>query len=290
MSGINTSGLPSPNYITVGRGSLRIARQDATTGMADANGFRHLGNAPDFTLSVSEEDLRHQSSLDALALTDKRIVLNRETEISFTLEEIHFDNLALFFSGDVGSYSSPTNVSWANHQDAIVANPVKLGRTYELYNNAGDRVYNLGAASLVYSFEEDPAGTPQVLTLDDDYTIDEELGLVTFLVGATNLVDGVSVVGWSISTPAAGATAIDELQGLTDVSAKFVLMFVAVNPETERKTEYVLYQVSLSADGDLALIGNDWQQIPMTGLAEVNSTIDVATGESRVLRARYLPE
>jgi hypothetical protein len=289
MSGINTSGLPSPNYITVGRGSLRLARMDATTGLPDSDGFRHLGNAPDFSLSVSEEDLRHQSSLDALALTDKRIVLNRETEISFTLEEIHFDNLALFFSGEVGSYSSPTNVSWATHQDAIVSSAVKLGRSYPLYNNAGDRVYNLGAASLVYSFEEDPAGTPVTLVEDTDYTIDEEMGIVTFLVGASNLADG-DTVGFAITTGAAGATAIDDMQGLTEVSAKFVLMFVAVNPETGRRTEYLLHKVSLSADGELALIGNDWQTIPMTGLAEVNSTIDVATGESRVLRARYLPE
>jgi hypothetical protein len=289
MSGINDTGLPSPNFITIGRGALHIARMDPSTGLPDSDGFRHLGNAPDFSLTVNEEDLRHQSSLDALALTDKRLVLNRETELSFTLEEIHFDNIALFFNGSVGSYSSPTDGSWANHQDAIVSSAVKLGRSYPLYDDNGVRLYNLGAASLVYSFEEDPAGTPVTLVEDSDYTIDEEMGIVTFLVGAPNLVDGVSVVGWAVTTPAAGATAVDEMQALTEVGGSFVLMFLSVNPENGRKTEYMIHKVSLSADGDFALISNEWLSLPFTGLAEVNSLIDVAAGESTVLRARYLP-
>jgi hypothetical protein len=376
---------PDTANITVGRGALRLARL-GTDGFPDADGFRHCGNAPDFSLSVTEEDLRHQSSLDALALTDKRLVLNRETEISFTLEEVHFENLASFFSGTTSVESMASAAG-----TGIVASEVMQGRWYEIVDSNGDRVYDLGgrgvapvyvitanavtatagdftltvngettaviafnaaaatilaalealaavvpgdvtvvdgggglasnngtatitftddldwvvtadfsgltgnphvltnpieySAGMQYEFRSDTGGANTLLVVDVDFLVDEDLGLVFFIEGG-GATEGVNAAFVTLFASDDNAS-MDELQALTDVSSSFALSFVAVNPETGEKTEWLLHKVSLSSDGDLALVGNDWQNIPFTGLAQVNNAI-TETGVSKVLRARRI--
>jgi hypothetical protein len=376
---------PDTSNITIGRGALRLARL-GTDGLPDSDGFRHLGNAPDFSLAVSEEDLRHQSSLDALALTDKRLVLNRETEISFTLEEIHFENLAAFFSGatTVESIASATG-------SGEVTDSALQGRWYPIVDSTGARVYDLGgrgvapqyvitadataasggdftltvdgqttgaiaynaaaatilaalealsnlvpgdvtvtdggggigsnngtatiaftddvdyvltanfagltgnthvlsnpveySAGMQYEFRSDQSGANTLLVVDTDFLVDEDMGLVFFVVGGA-AAEG-SPVNFVVLEASDDNASMDELQALTDTTGSFALMFVAINPETGEKTEWLLHKVSLSSDGELALVGNDWQNIPFTGLAQVNNAI-TGTGVSKVLRARRI--
>jgi hypothetical protein len=115
--------------------------------------------------------------------------------------------------------------------------------------------------------------------------VDEDLGLVFFIEGG-GATEGVNAAFVTLEA-SDDAASMEELQALTDTSGSFALSFVAVNPETGAKTEWLLHKVSLSSDGDLALVGNDWQNIPFTGLAQVNNAI-TETGVSKVLRARRI--
>jgi len=282
MPGINTSGAPNTRDYVLGRGIVRLAKLTAA-GLPDADGFRDLGNAPEFSITVSVEDLRHQSSRSQLKFTDKRCTISQEVGVSFILDEMNYQNLADYFSGETGSYTNPHDTAWVGHDTAIVASALKVGNWYQLKDDTGARVYDLGAAGLVYSFEQDPAGTPAVLAADD-YEIDEAMGLVRFLSGGTtSLADG-DVIGFEITTGASVGQDLDEVSALTQADVTGALLFVQTNAcDQGNKSEYLFHKVSLSSDGDLSLIGDEVQQASFTGVAEVNSAV---TETSQVLTVR----
>jgi len=282
MPGLNTTGAPNTRDYTLGRGIVRLASLTAA-GLPDSDGFRDLGNAPEFNITLTVEDIRHQSSRTQLKFTDKRCTISQEVGLSFILDEINFQNLASFFAGTTGTYNNPHDTTWANHEDAIITSSVKIGNWYQLVDDNGDRVYDLGATGCVYSFEEDPAGTPVALAADD-YEIDEEMGLVRFLsTGTSTLADG-EIIGFAITTGATVAQDLDEVAALQVADVAGALLFIQNNACDEgNKTEYLFHKVSLSPDGDLPLIGDEFEQMSFTGVAEVNSGV---SDTSQVLTVR----
>lgn len=288
MPGLNTTGAPNTRDYQLGRGIVRMAAL-AANGLPDANGFRDLGNAPEFNISLSVEDVRHQSSRTQLKFTDKRVTISQEVGVSFILDEINFQNLSDFFVGSTEEYSNPHNSTWATTNLSVISTAVKVGNWYQLYDDgtAGshgpNRVYDLGAASLVYSFEEDPGGTPVPLVEGTDFELDKEMGLVRFLPTSILVVDG-NTVGWRISTAAAVQQNLDQVNALQRADVVGALLFIAANASDQgNKTEYLFHRVSVSPDGDLPLIGDEFMQASFTGVAEVNSAVP---DTSKVLTVR----
>ena len=87
MPGLNSTGAPDTRDYTLGRGIVRLAALTAA-GLPDLNGFRDLGNAPEFNITVAVEDVRHQSSRTQLKFTDKRCTVSQEVGLSFILDEM----------------------------------------------------------------------------------------------------------------------------------------------------------------------------------------------------------
>lgn len=288
MPGLNTTGAPNARDYTLGRGIVRLAQLTAA-GLPDSDGFRDVGNATEFNITLTVEDVRHQSSRTQLKFTDKRCTISQEIGISFILDEINFQNLSDFLSGSTEVFNNEHDVTWVAHENSIVASSLKIGNWYQLYDEGaalshGDnRIYDLGATGVVYSFEEDPAGTPAVLAADD-FEIDEEMGLVRFLSGGTTaLVDG-AVIGWAITTGATTPQDLDQVNALQRADVVGALLFVQNNAcDQGNKVEYLFHKVSLSSDGDLALIGDEFETMPFTGVAEVNSGV---SDPSQVLTVR----
>lgn len=285
MPGLNTSGAPNTRDYVLGRGIVRLAGLTAA-GLPDAAGFRDLGNAPEFSITVSVEDLRHQSSREQIKFTDKRFVISQEVGLSFQLDEINFTNLSNFLSGTTGTYDNPHDTTWAataNVQWPGTTTPFTIGNWYELVDDDGARVYNLDAAGVVYTLVEDPSGTPVTLSADD-YEIDEQMGLVRFLSTGTNTLTGAEDIGFAITTGATTAQDLDTVEALQRAEVTGALLFISINAgDSGQKTEYRFHKVSLSADGDLAKISDEVATMSFTGVAEVNSAI---TTGSKVLRVR----
>jgi len=282
MPGINTTGAPNTRDYLLGRGIVRLA-QLTSAGLPDANGFRDLGNAPEFTLTVSVEDLRHQSSREQIKFTDKRFIIQQEAGISFQLDEaLNFDNLSDFLSGTTETYDNPHDNTWATTA-SIVTSSVKLGNWYELKDDNGARVYNLDASGLVYDFEEDPSGTPTTLVENTDFELDKPMGLIRFLPTATNVADGEEV-GFAVTTGATTPQDLDQVNALKRAEVTGALLFISSNAgDNGQKTEFRFHKVSLTADGDFALIGDEVAVQNFTGVAEVNSAV---TDTSKVLTVR----
>lgn len=281
MPGLNTSGAPNTRDYTLGRGIVRLAKLTAA-GLPDADGFRDLGNAPEFNITVSVEDLRHQSSRTQLKFTDKRCTISQEVGVSFILDEMSFDNLAEFFSGGTESYDNPHDQTWAA-TDSIVSASIKIGNWYQLKDDNGARVYDLGATGVVLDLVEDPSGTPTSLSADD-YEIDLAMGLVRFLSTGTNTLADGDEIGFAVTTGASSPQDIDQVNALTQADVTGALLFVQTNAcDQGNKSEYLFHKVSLSADGDLALISDEIGQMSFSGVAEVNSAV---TDTSQVLTVR----
>lgn len=280
MPGINTTGAPNTRDYVLGRGVVYLAQIDVATGLPDVNGFRDLGNAPEFNISVSTEDLKHQNSRDCIKFTDKRFVISQEVGLSFQLDESrNFENLSDFLAGSTETYDNPHDTT---HTDVVISADVKKGRWYELRDENGQRVYNLDAAGLVYTIEKD-AGVDVLLVEGTDYEIDEQLGLVRFLPASVTLADG-DQVQWTISAGATVAQNLDQVNALQRSEVKGALLFVQDNSgDCGQKIEWRFHQVSLSADGDFALIGDEVGVLAFTGVAEINSKV---TDTSKVLTVR----
>jgi hypothetical protein len=280
MPGINLTGAPNERDYVLGRGKVYLAKIDTTTGLPDVNGFRDVGNAPEFTISVAVEDLRHKNSRDCIKFTDKRFVISQEIGVGFKLDETrNFQNLADFFSGETSVYDNPHDTT---HTDTVISADVHLGAWYELRNGSGLRVYNLDAAGVVYTIEMDD--TIDVLLVEGtDYEIDEQLGLVRFLPTATNIDEG-DQAQWSITTGATTAKDVDEVDALTKSEVTGALLFLQDNAgDCGQLVEFRFHRVSLSADGDLGLIGDEVATMSFKGVAEINNLVpDV----SKVLTVR----
>lgn len=283
MPGINDTGAPQTRDYTLGRGIVRLASLTAA-GLPDSDGFRDLGNAVEFNITVEAEDLKHQSSRTQLKFTDARVTLSQEVGMSMILDEMNFQNLSDFFSGTTEVYNNPHDVTFLATA-ASVSTSIKVGNWYALLDasTVRQRVYNLDATGVVYDFVLDPSGVATSLS-SDDYELDEEMGLIRFLSTGTNTLADGDDIGWAISTGATTPNDLDQANALTKTDVVGSLLFIQMNAQDgANKTEYVFHKVSLTADGDLPLIGEDWMQASFNGVAQANSGV---SDTSQVLTIR----
>lgn len=270
MPGINTTGQPNPSDYNLGRGAVYFASIDATTGLPLA--YRHLGNAPAFTVTVEPELLEHQSSRSGLKVTDLEIVVSQKTTVSVTLDEAtNFENLAFFFSGS--ALNDQTNAATTTVSGAEIAASGQRARWYDLRNSSGTRLYDVNAAILQISYGASAPGTTLATT---DYTVDAAMGRIFILETAAAALVGQKLF---VTYNTAGTEKpIDMVYGLTASTIKGALKFVSTNPnDSGKKVEYQFHEVSIRPEGDLALIGDEFTQITLTGTANKNTKLPAAS-------------
>lgn len=260
MPGLNATGTPNTEDYNLGRGIVYFA----TLANSLPAEYRDLGNAPEFNISIEVETVEHNSSRQGLRVVDKEVVISQKVTLSVTIDELNFENLALFFSGSTGTHTNAAVAGFAEHQ--MITGAV-LGRWYDIVDANGNRAYDVRIADLTV---EEGATT---LVVGTDFTIDEEMGRIFLLSTATNIADGENVD----VTLAANALAkgVDEVRALTSSAITGALKFISVNPAAnDARTEYQFHQVSLKATGDFALIGDEFTTMQLEGVAERNEIAD----------------
>lgn len=261
MSGSNTTGLPQTKDYSLGRGKLYIAKLNVATGRPDASGWRDIGNVPAFTTSVDVEELLHQSSQAGLKVTDKRVVVSQTLNFSFSMDETSSQNMALFFSGDTALVTNP---AVAGFTAVVLTTSAKLGRWYDIVNSAGVRAVDLTPANVTAR----EAGTPTTLVLNTDYRLDTKMGRIFLLSTATGIADG-ETLDVALAADTGASAQLDQVKALTKSAEQLVLKFIAENPaNNDQQVELEFHSVTLSADGDLSLIGDDWITMQVTGTAQ----------------------
>lgn len=288
MPGINPTGLPDTDDYNLGRGTVYFALLDGTTKLPIS--YRDLGNAPEFSISVETETLEHQSSRQGLKITDKEVLISQKVNLSLTLDEINFQNLAILLSGTAHDQTgpAPATVNGAVAGTAgLVSNwiplaKVDLGKWYDLstlIEGTGDRMYDLTPSDV--QLEENPAGG--ALSQATDYTLDAEMGRIFLLTSGT--IDDSKGLDLTVAAKA-GAFRIDEVRALQATAIVGALKFISENPaNADKQTEYLFHQVSLKAEGDFSLIGDEFTQMQFTAVAETQA---IGSPDSPTLTIRTL--
>ncbi len=280
MPGINLTGLPQTEDYSLGRGTVYFSLLDATSKLPI--GYRDLGNAPEFSIAVETETLEHQSSRAGLKVTDKEVLISQKITLSLTLDEINFQNLALLLSGtshdNVGPSPATANGAILGSEgagtiitDFIPAAENTLGQWYDLTtlaSGAGLRCYDIDAVDLVV--QETPAAG--ALSQTTDYTVDIEMGRIFLLSGGS--IDPTKGLDMTLVAKSE-ARRVDEVRALKVTSVVGALKFIAENPaNADKQTEFQFHQVSLKAEGDFSLIGDEFTQMQFTAVAERNVLAD----------------
>lgn len=265
MPGVNTTGQPNPSDYNLGRGAVYFASLDTTTGLPLS--YRHLGNCPAFTVTVEPELLEHQSSRAGLKVTDLEIVVSQKTSISVTLDEAtNFENLAFFFSGS--AVNDTTNPAASLITTAQISTGIVKGRWYDLRDNSGNRLYDVVAGNVTI-LEGATAGTATTVT-NTQYTLDAVMGRI-FIPSNSSVLTGNNLY---MTNAVSSVSAIDRVYGLTASQIKGALKFVSTNPaDSGKRVEYQFHEVSIRPEGDLALIGDEFTQITLTGTANKNTKL-----------------
>lgn len=269
MGAPNTTGTPNVDDYNLGRGIVYVAVIDTSTGLPDTDGWRDMGNSPEFNMNVETETLEHRSSRSGLAEIDKEVTISKKVAVTFQLDEINAENVAEFLSGEKASYTNPT-VAGVAEQVAKYANVV-LGRWYDMTTSAGVRLMDVLGANVLL---EKDAAMDVALVEGTDYELDLELGRFFLKSTAVNVAAG-DEVNMTIAATAGATTPIREIKALTQTERLVALKFVTDNPANNgKRVEYQFHKVSLKADGDYALVGDDWTKIGYSGTLQKNLLAD----------------
>lgn len=264
MAGLNPGGQASTDDYNIGRGKVYFATLDANDIPQE---YRFLGNAPEFNITVETETQEHQASTSGLQVVDKEVTISQKVTLNLSLDEINFENLALFLSGVTANHDNTqaqTGVVGASNLTVT-----DQGRWYDLYQSAGgagsadssgDRIYNTGVISISGSVE----GT--------DFLEDSAMGRI-FVIDGGNVTAGSHNVDMSANGGADDT--VDEVQGLSQTSVSGALKFISENPaDSDVMTEWQFHKVGLKAEGDFSLIGDEFSQMTLSGVAERNVGAD----------------
>lgn len=211
-------------------------------------GFRFLGNAPEFTLTLETEFTDHFDSTNALRKQDKRVPIQQTRTAQPTIDDPTPENFELFFAGDLDEYDQPSGTG-----EEHVEEDVTLERWYRLNPSASNPFGDRDVSSVAVEDDGDATSYDE----GDDYEIDTETGLIKFLE------DGGISEGDDIKVSYDKAdTSWKRIQTSNGKVKEGRLLLISDNSEGE-EMDYFMPEVTLSPSGDLVLIndGSEWQQM-----------------------------
>lgn len=236
------------NNYTLGRGKVYFARYAPGTQTPD--GFRYIGNTPEMSLTIESEELDHYSSDEGIREKDDSVPLEVNRTGSLITDNISPENVALFFFGEASSLTQAAVVSSTETLSAI-----KAGHSYVLGYSASNPTGYRGIDESGFAVE---VSGGSALVAGTDYEMDFDNGILTFLEGSTVAVDDEDI---DVTFAVAGSTRDRVISGSAPVEG--AMMYVTKNPKGSDSTFFMPY-VKITPNGDYALKGDEWQQIPMS--------------------------
>ena len=236
------------NY-TLGRGKVHFAR--FLEGTTTPDGFFYIGNTPEFSLNIESETLDHYSSDEGIREKDDSVPLEVNRTGSMTTDNIDPKNVALFFFGTASSLTQAAVVSSTETLSAI-----KAGHSYKLGSTTSNPAGYFGIDETGFAVAVNGGGTS--LVEDTDYAIDYDNGMISFIEGSAIAVDGADI---DVTYAVAGSTRDRVISGSEPVEG--AMMYVTKNPKGDDAVFYLPY-VKITPNGDYALKGDEWQQIPLS--------------------------
>lgn len=234
------------NNYTLGRGKVHFAR--FTSGLTPGP-FRYIGNTPELNLTIESEELDHFSSDGGIREKDDSVPLEVNRTGSMITDNIDPENVALFF---FGTKSTVTTVA-ANGETWSITD-IELDRSYKIeattQNPTG--VFGISESNLTVAINMGAN-----LVEGTDFEIDYDMGIISFLSGGS-LSGGEQI---DVTYDLRGSTRDRVISGSAPVEG--AMMYQTNNPKGTNSLFYMPY-VKVSPNGDYALKGDEWQQIPFS--------------------------
>lgn len=234
------------NY-TLGRGELYFNKFKPNSQVGI--GERYFGNTPEVNTNVESENLDHFNSDRGVREKDASVVLQTNRTGSFITDHISPENIALFY---LGSVSALTVTAATGEEDEF--DDVTPGLFYQL---GASPTNPTGARNVSNVVVTDDAASPATFTAGTDYMVNPELGRVEVLVGG-GITKGTNL---KVTYDVAASTREVVISGSQAVEGS--LRYVSQNPVGEQ-IDYFWPWVKITPNGDFALKGDEWQQIPFS--------------------------
>lgn len=246
------------NNYTLGRGELHFAQFKPET--QNPGGERYIGNTPEWNATIESENLDHYDSDHGIRELDESIVLQTNRNASFITDNISPENIAYFFFGSVTALA----VTAQTVDDEVIEGVIQ-GLTYQLgmteANPVGARlldVYTPGVDPTPdVNVIVEPAGGGTAYVEGTDYDINLTTGRLTIIAGG-----GIaSATDIQVSYKTLASTRDRIISGSKPIEG--ALRYISFNPVGKQFDWYMPY-VKLAPNGDYALKGDEWQQIPFS--------------------------
>ncbi len=226
----------------VGKGELHFDKFE--DGTKTLTGERYLGNTPEFSISQDQSTLDHYDADSGLNVKDESIVTEQNMTGSLVTDNISPENIALWFGGEI--------------EDATIASATGVAQTIPAKKG---RWLQLGTS------ESHPDGARNITTLlvkvgvttvlqPNNYEFDGALGRVYIEEDAPDIDEDDPLIITYNQTAGLRKTIIAK-----GTSVGGALRFISKNPVGSQK-DYFFPYVKITANGDFALKGDEWQQVP----------------------------
>ena len=234
-----------PTQLLLGRGKLYFDRFDAN---GNPTGLRFMGEADKLEINPSAQTKDYFTMSRAASTKLAQNITQQTHEVDVQLREYQPANLAIALLGDaIVLTQEQTVVAQGAEQLSAKALP---GCVYQT------KFRNISAVTA------ESGATPLVLGTDYE-VLDATLGLIHVLPG-TQVLDGTKPL--SVGYTAAAINGATQIQGGTDSKIEGKLVFVG-DPANGPSYDAEIWRVRFQPSGALALITDDYSNIPLKGEA-----------------------
>ncbi len=237
--------MPNKQYV-LGRGKVHFAR--FLSGTTTPDGFRYIGNTPEFSMTIESEELDHYDSDEGIREKDDSVPLEVNRSGSLITDNIDPKNVALFF---FGSDSVVSQAAVASSVETLTS--VKEGYGYRLGQSPSNPTGYFGIDTAGFLVKKGAT----TLVAGTDYTMDFDNGLLQFIETSTIVADGDNI---DVTYAVKSTTRTRVISGSNPVEG--AMLYVTKNPKGDDCTFYMPY-VKITPNGDYSLKGDEWQQIPL---------------------------
>ena len=236
---------PSTDNYTLGKGVVYFDKKDQATGLY--RGERDLGNAPEFSFNIALEKLEHFSSRGGLKSKDKEIISQITPGVTFTLDEINKENIAMLSLADIAEVVQ------------VAGSAVDAPHKAHL-----DRRINLDHRDVTSVIITDAATGMETYVNGTDYVVDatlkdDKIGRVLILSTGSIAEDENLLISYDYAD-----ITYTEIQAFKQTVIEGRLRFVSDNPVGTQQ-ELEIWRVSITPSGDTAMIGDDWSTLGFVG-------------------------
>jgi len=227
------------NKYLIGKGLLLFKKDGETAGE-----YQPIGNCPGVEFSPAVEIEDHLSSEEGPEVVDESALKSQIMTANVTCDNLNINTLALFL---YATSVSEVSISAVEVEDEEIS--AKVGG---FHNLTGKNIPATGTGALAICTAVEGGGT--TLTLNTDYEVWEEAGVIKILEGGTMVED---TTYYCTYTP--GATTYQKIQANTTTTIKGHFKFIG-NPSVGPKFVMDWYG-SITPSGALPVISDSWSEI-----------------------------